>query len=72
MTDDEDRNAILDQLPPEKLLSATNPELIRAGVKCMNPLSTVQEYVPYENAHKNRTGILGQLRMRAHELRQQD
>ncbi|WP_092661179.1 hypothetical protein [Halorientalis persicus] len=72
MTNDEDRDAILDQLPPEKLLSATNPELIRAGIRCMDSLSTVREYVAYENTHEARTGILGQLRMRARELRQQD
>ena len=72
MTNDEDRDAILDQLPPEKLLSATNLELIRAGIQCMHSLTTVKQYVAYENAHKNRTGILGQLRMRASELRQQD
>jgi hypothetical protein len=72
MTDDKDRDAILDHLPPEKLLSATDPELIRAGIRCMGSMSTVREYVAYENAHQNRTGVLGQLRMRARELREQD
>ncbi|WP_424016174.1 hypothetical protein ACOZ4N_00830 (plasmid) [Halorientalis pallida] len=72
MTDDEDRDAILDQLPPEKLLSATNPGLIRAGIQCMYSLTTVKQYVAYENTHQNRAAILGQLRLRASELRQQD
>lgn len=72
MTTDEDRDAILDKLPPEKLLSATNPVLIRAGINCMNSMSTVREYVAYENAHEARAAILGQLRMRARELREED
>jgi hypothetical protein len=72
VTTDEDRDAILDKLPPEKLLSATNPELIQAGIQCMNSLSTIREYVAYENTHEARAGILGQLQMRARELRQQD
>lgn len=66
---DTDHDAILDQLPPEKLLDTNNPKLLRGGFRCMHSVETVQKYVGYENSNAKRTHVLKRLQARAAEIR---
>lgn len=61
-------DAILTELPPEKLLDTSNHRLIRAGLQCMYSRETVQAYLGYENQHQNRTWVQRLLAERAREL----
>lgn len=60
---------VLEKLPPEKLLAADRFRPIRAGIRCMDSIDTIQEYVAYESQHRDRTQVQAALRMRARELR---
>ena len=42
---------------------------IRAAIRCMDSIDTIQEYLAHENANRNRTQVQAALRMRARELR---
>ncbi|MBX0288579.1 hypothetical protein [Haloarcula salinisoli] len=61
--------AVLERLPPERLLDADRLRPIRAGICCMDSIETVQKYVAYESQHRDRTQVQAALRMRARELR---
>lgn len=69
MVRDSDTDAILEHLPPERLLTASQWQLIRAGIVCMHHVETVQQYVGYENRHDQRQWVLRLLAQRAAELR---
>lgn len=66
---DQHTEPVLQKLPPEKLLDADRLEPIRAGIRCMDSIDTIQEYLAHENANRNRTQVQAALRMRARELR---
>lgn len=66
---DQDTESVLEQLPPAKLLAADRLQPIRAGIRCMDSMDTVQQYLAYENANRDRTQVQAALRMRARELR---
>jgi hypothetical protein len=68
----DDRDAILDELPPERLLDGDHLQPILAGIRCMRSVETVQQYLAYENQHRNRTPVQSNLRMRARELRREE
>ncbi|MFC6977127.1 hypothetical protein ACFQL1_24175 [Halomicroarcula sp. GCM10025709] len=65
----DERDAILDELPPERLLDGDHLQPILAGIRCMHSVETVQQYLAYENRNQNRTPVQSHLRMRARELR---
>lgn len=65
----QDTDPVLQKLPPEKLLAADRLEPIRAGIRCMDSIDTVQQYLAHENANRDRTQVQAALRMRARELR---
>lgn len=66
---DQDTEPVLQKLPPEKLLAADRLRPIRAGIRCMDSIETIQEYLAHENANRDRTQVQTALRMRARELR---
>jgi predicted hydrolase (HD superfamily) len=66
---DKDTDPVLQKLPPEKLLAADRLRPIRAGIRCMDSIETIQEYVAYESQHRDRTQVQAALRIRARELR---
>ena len=66
---DQDTEPVLQKLPPEKLLAADRLEPIRAGIRCMDSIETIQQYLAHENANRDRTQVQAALRMRARELR---
>jgi predicted hydrolase (HD superfamily) len=66
---DQDTDPVLQKLPPEKLLAADRLRPIRAGIRCMDSIETIQKYLAYENANRDRTQVQAALRMRARELR---
>ena len=66
---DQDTDPVLQKLPPEKLLAADRLRPIRAGIRCMDSIETIQAYLAHENANRNRTQVQHALRMRARELR---
>jgi len=61
-----------DELLPEKRVEAPNTHLIKAGIKTILGVKTLQECVAYENAHQNRTQILRRLKWKAEELREDE
>ena len=61
-----------DEFTPEKRLEASNTRLIKAGIKTIPDMETLQECVAYENAHQNRTQILRRLKWKAEELREDE
>ncbi|MDS0223755.1 hypothetical protein NDI54_20650 [Haloarcula sp. S1AR25-5A] len=63
---------ILDKLPPERLLEADHLQVIVAGINCMHSIETIQQYLAYENQHKNRTPVQSRLRERAREIRRDE
>ncbi|GGM52065.1 hypothetical protein [Haloarcula argentinensis] len=63
---------ILDKLPPERLLDADHLQPIVAGINCMHSIETIQQYLAYENQHKNRTTVQSRLRLRAREVRRDE
>jgi hypothetical protein len=67
---DDTYDQVLDELPPERLLSTNDMSRIRGGVRCMRSVETVREYVAYENGHEQRQRILKLLQERATELRE--
>jgi hypothetical protein len=69
-TDDADR--VLVELPPEKLLDTPSFRLIRGGVRCMQSVETVKQYVAHENVNEQREQVLRLLQQRAAELREQE
>jgi hypothetical protein len=66
-----DSDPILEKLPPERLLAGEHHRPIRAGIQCMHSIETVQQYLAYENQHKDRTQVQVELRERAREIRRQ-
>ena len=66
---EQDSEPILEQLPPKTLLASDRLRPIRAGIRCMDSIETVQKYVAYETQHRDRTQVQAALRMRARELR---
>lgn len=66
---EQDAEPILEQLPPKTLLASDRLRPIRAGIRCMDSIETVQKYVAYETRHHDRTQVQAALRMRARELR---
>jgi len=60
---------VLERLPPERLLASDCLRPIKAGIRCMDSIETLQQYLAYENANRNRTQVQAALRMRARELR---
>ena len=68
-SESETGDAVLDALPPEKLLETNDMTRIRAGIHCMESVETVKQYVAYENNNDGRDHILRLLQERATELR---
>jgi predicted hydrolase (HD superfamily) len=66
---DQDTDPVLQKLPPEKLLAAEHMQPIRAAIRCMDSIDTIQQYLAHENANRDRTQVQAALRMRARELR---
>ena len=66
---DQDTDPVLQKLPPEKLLATDRLRPIRAGIRCMDSIETIQQYLAHENANRDRTQVQAALRMRARELR---
>ncbi|QIO25317.1 hypothetical protein [Haloarcula sp. JP-L23] len=62
-------DAVLADLPPERLLASDQLQPILAGIQCMDSIEMIQEYLAYETKHKDRTQVQHQLRLRARELR---
>ena len=67
-----DTEVILERLPPETLLDSDHLRPIQAGIRCMDSIETVQQYLAHENANRNRTQVQDALRMRARELRDEE
>ncbi|QIO25039.1 hypothetical protein G9465_22385 (plasmid) [Haloarcula sp. JP-L23] len=65
-------DAVLADLPPERLLATDQIQPILAGIQCMDSLEMLQTYLAYETKHKDRTQVQHQLRLRARELRRAD
>ena len=61
-----------DEFPPGKRLEAPNTRLIKAGIKIIPDMETLQECVACKNAHQNRTQILRRLKWKAEELRENE
>jgi len=53
--------AVLEQLPPEKLLDTSNYCVITPAITMMGEVKTVEQYLEYERAHRNRGGIIRRL-----------
>lgn len=53
--------AVLEQLPPEKLLDTSNYRVITPAITMMGEVETVEQYLEYERAHRNRGGIIRRL-----------
>ena len=70
-SESETDDAMLEELPPEKLLDTNDVTRIRAGIHCMRSIETVKQYVAYENSNEQRDHILLLLHQRATELREQ-
>lgn len=68
----DDHDAILNELPPKRLLDTNDPKLLRGGVRCMRSVETVRQYVAYENSNAQRQHVLERLQARAAELRSGD
>lgn len=68
---EQETEPVLEKLPPEKLLESDYLQLIRAGIRCMDSIETIQQYLAHENANRDRTQVQVALRMRARELREQ-
>lgn len=49
---------VLEQLPPEKLLDTSNYRVITPVITMMGEVETVEQYLEYERAHRNRGGII--------------
>ncbi|MBX0298327.1 hypothetical protein [Haloarcula nitratireducens] len=71
MSDNTDA-AVLDDLPPERLLSGDQIQPILAGIRCMDSIETIQAYLAYETKNQDRTHVQDKLRLRARELRRGD
>jgi len=69
VTSSDDSDPIVEKLPPERLLAADRLEPIRAGIRCMGSIETLQQYVAYETKHRNRTQVQAAIRTRAQQLR---
>ena len=69
---EQDSDPILERLPPETLLDSDHLRPILAGIRCMDSLETVQQYLAHENANRNRTQVQDALRMRARDLRDEE
>ncbi|TKX37094.1 hypothetical protein EXE51_08475 [Halorubrum sp. CGM5_25_10-8B] len=53
--------AILEQLPPEKLLGTSNYRVISPAIRMMGEVETVEQYLKHERAKQNRGGIIRRL-----------
>ena len=69
MTSSDDSDPIVEKLPPERLLAADRLGPIRAGLRCMGSIETLQQYVAYETKNRNRTQVQAAIRIRAEQLR---
>lgn len=56
-----DDAAVLDQLPPEKLLDTSNYQVITPAIRMMDEVETVGQYLEHERSNRNRAGILREL-----------
>lgn len=59
---------ISEVLPPAELLKS-DFQLIKAGVRCIDDVETIYEYIGYENAHQQRIPVIRLFKRRAEELR---
>ena len=69
VTSSDDSDQIVEKLPPERLLAADRLGPIRAGIRCMGSIETLQQYLAHETKHRNRTQVQAAIRMRAQQLR---
>jgi len=69
VTSSDDSDPIVEKLPPERLLAADRLGPIRAGIRCMGSIETLQQYMAYETKNQNRTQVQAAIRMRAQQLR---
>ncbi|QLC35711.1 hypothetical protein EFA46_015770 (plasmid) [Halarchaeum sp. CBA1220] len=53
--------ALLEQLPPEKLLDTSNYRVIRPAIEMMEAVETVEQYLTHERANRNRAEIIRRL-----------
>jgi hypothetical protein len=53
--------ALLEQLPPEKLLDTANSRVITPAIPMMEAIETVEQYLEHERANQNRAGIIRRL-----------
>jgi hypothetical protein len=53
--------AVLEQLPPQKLLDTSNYRVITPAITMMGEVETVEQYLEYERANRNRGGIIRRL-----------
>jgi hypothetical protein len=53
--------ALLEQLPPEKLLDTANSRVITHAIPMMNAIGTIEQYLEHERANRNRAGIIRRL-----------
>ena len=60
--------AVLETLPPEKLLAATRLRVIRAAIRMFTEAESLDSYIIHERNNRGRDGILRLLRDRKNEL----
>ncbi len=60
--------AVLETLPPEKLLAATRLRIIRAAIRMFTDPESLDSYISHERNSWGREGILRLLRDRKNEL----
>jgi len=60
--------AVLETLPPEKLLAATRLRVIRAAIRMFTEAESLDYYISHERNSGGREGILRMLRDRKNEL----
>jgi len=65
-------DSVLEELPPEKLLNATAPGVIKPALRMMGQVETLELYLDHERKSKNRPGIVRYISNRISELQEQD
>jgi len=63
--------AVLDQLPPEKLLDTSTYQVITPAIRMMDEVETVDQYLEHERANRGRAGILRELTERRDAIREE-
>jgi hypothetical protein len=66
-----DDAAVLDQLPPEKLLDTSNYQVITPAIRMMDEVETVDQYLEHERANRVRAGILRELIERRNAIQEE-